>query len=491
MEQLTFPLPELTSAGAIEYPPPPNRRVYCNRSLQLDGIDWVGFDMDYTLAVYKQAEMDRVSISVTVDKLIEKGYPEELRNADYPTDFPIRGLLIDRKLGNILKMDRYKYVKMAYHGTRRLSLEERRTTYHQERLQTKSDRYHWVDTLYALSEVIVYSSVIDVLESLNKPCDFDQVFSDVRACIDLSHQDGSILDQITADLPRFVERDPSLPATLHKLRSAGKKLFVLTNSHPEYSYKMLEFLLDGARPEYTSWRNYFDLVMTASRKPKFFTDNPPFYEVTSGEHVEIDVPQPERGRVYFGGNIAALQKALNTSGDRVLYVGDHIYGDVLRAKKETAWRTVMIVQEMDAELKALQETLPSIAKSDDLQEARNVLFDQLRDYQERNRLLSKEIERHGGDQSQAQERTRVRQTIDQTKKRIRQIDEEHERLEDLVGSCFHKQWGSLFKAGLEVSSFGSQVEKYACLYTARVSNFLMYSPRHYFQSPRDRMPHEL
>ncbi|HJL24836.1 MAG TPA: 5'-nucleotidase domain-containing protein [Polyangiaceae bacterium LLY-WYZ-15_(1-7)] len=35
------------------------------------------------------------------------------------------------------------------------------------------------------------------------------------------------------------------------------------------------------------------------------------------------------------------------------------------------------------------------------------------------------------------------------------------------------------------------MEAYACLYTARVSNFLYYSPLHYFQSPRDRMPHEL
>jgi hypothetical protein len=43
----------------------------------------------------------------------------------------------------------------------------------------------------------------------------------------------------------------------------------------------------------------------------------------------------------------------------------------------------------------------------------------------------------------------------------------------------------------EESSFGSQVEDYACLYTSRVSNFLLYSPQQYFRSPRDEMAHEL
>ncbi len=67
----------------------------------------VGFDMDYTLAIYEQGAMDRLSIEATAQKLVDQlGYPACLLDAPYRTDFPIRGLLIDRKLGNILKMDR-------------------------------------------------------------------------------------------------------------------------------------------------------------------------------------------------------------------------------------------------------------------------------------------------------------------------------------------------------------------------------------------------
>ena len=84
-----------------------------------------------------------------------------------------------------------------------------------------------------------------------------------------------------------------------------------------------------------------------------------------------------------------------------------------------------------------------------------------------------------------------RRAVDRLKQRVRIAEREYDQLEGGVDHRFHRFWGSLFKTGPEVSSFGHQVEAYACLYTARVSNFLYYSPLHYFQSPRDRMPHEL
>ena len=38
----------------------------------------------------------------------------------------------------------------------------------------------------------------------------------------------------------------------------------------------------------------------------------------------------------------------------MLYVGDHIYGDILRSKKDTAWRTAMIIQELETEVAAYE-----------------------------------------------------------------------------------------------------------------------------------------
>lgn len=38
----------------------------------------------------------------------------------------------------------------------------------------------------------------------------------------------------------------------------------------------------------------------------------------------------------------------------MLYVGDHIYGDILRSKKTLGWRTMLVVPELDTELDILQ-----------------------------------------------------------------------------------------------------------------------------------------
>ncbi|MBC7018233.1 5'-nucleotidase domain-containing protein, partial [Salmonella enterica] len=76
---------------------------------------------------------------------------------------------------------------------------------------------------------------------------------------------------VANNLPHFVHRDPNLAPALHKLRSAGKKLFLLTNSRAAYTEKMMTYLLGGAMSEYPKWQNFFDVVIVAATKPIFFT----------------------------------------------------------------------------------------------------------------------------------------------------------------------------------------------------------------------------
>jgi len=480
--QERFPAPEFDSPTGSVFPPPAGRRVYCNRNLRLDQVKAVGFDMDYTLAVYRQAEMDRLSIEATVSKLVDRGYPEELLSMKYRTDFPIRGLLIDRKLGNVLKMDRHRYVKTAYHGFRRLTREERRRAYHTRRLRPGTGRYHWVDTLYALSEVAVYAAVIEHLEPRGGTLDYGQLFSDIRECADISHQDGSILDAVLEDLPRYVDRDPDLGQLLHKLRSAGKRVFLVTNSGPEYTEAMMSYLLDDGLDEYPSWN-------AASQKPSFFTEKAPFVDVESQEEIR----DLARGRLYTGGNISDLQRALGFTGDEVLYVGDHIYGDVLRAKKESTWRTAMIIQEMDDELRVLRERALSFERADALEQMRGAVQDELREHQARLKKVERTLNDHESGPERAAwdvKRVRHRRSIDRLRAQLKDLDAEHSALQVVLDEAFHPFWGSVFKAGDEVSSFGNQVEQYAGLYTSRATNLMQYSPMHYFQSPRHRMPHE-
>jgi 5'-nucleotidase len=515
---------------------PRTRRVFVNRNLKMAGIDWVGFDMDYTLAIYNQAAMDDLSIRATVEKLVTRGYPPEiLRGVGYRIDFPIRGLLIDKRYGHILKMDRFKVVQKGYHGLRELSREEVRALYQQKKIRPTTARYHWIDTLYALSEATIYTGIVDAYDQRGLELDFARLFTDIRESIDEAHRDGTILDEVYADLPRYVDRDPMLAQTLHKLRSAGKKLFLLTNSRWAYTEAMMGYLLGEAMPEYPSFRHYFDVIIAASQKPAFFQEQRPLMRRDGADLRPATAPL-ERGCVYEGGNLADFEAAIGVTGDRILYVGDHIYGDILRSKKESAWRTAMIIQEMEAEVVAHESCRELHKKGAELEQHREELEDKLRYHQQRYKDLTRRIEDALGKSNGAAhpvttdgaptpvpaattgataipaatpggppvslgaalvvpaldaERGRTKRAVERIRGQLRQVDAEAQATEREIALRFHPYWGSLLKEANETSSFGDQVEEYACLYTSRVSNLLAYSPLQYFRSPRDLLPHEL
>jgi HAD superfamily 5'-nucleotidase-like hydrolase len=390
-------------------------------------------------------------------------------------------------------------VAKGYHGFRELTKEELRSLYHAKKLRPATPRYHWIDTLYALSEASLYAALIDALEKKGQAIDYARVFTDIRESIDEAHRDGTILDAVSSDLPRFVRRDPNLALTLHKLRSAGKKLFLLTNSRWPYTEKMMTYLLGGALAEYPSWKNYFDVAVVAATKPAFFQERRPLLE-REGEHVRPAAVPLERGRVYEGGNLHDFERALGVSGDQVLYIGDHIYGDILRSKKESVWRTTMIMQELETEVAAYESCQADFMRVNVLDDAREHLEDDLRFYQARFKELSRHIDHgtpaktNGHTQSIPEleaERGRVKRGVERIRGRLRAVDQELAQLERRINARFHPFWGSLLKEGVEQSSFGAQVEEYACLYTSRVSNFLAYSPQQHFRSPRDVMAHEI
>ena len=303
LDEFDLPTPQLASSFPFRRVAEKSR-VFCNRTLKLRDIRWLGFDMDYTLAIYDQEAMDELSIRSTIQKLVERGYPEFIRELPPLTHFPVRGLIVDKENGNVLKRDRYKYVCKAYHGLKQLSKVELNALYHSQKVRSSSERYYWVDTLYALSEVALYVALIDGMEQRGLPVQYAQLFNDIRACIDEAHRDGTILNEVVQDLPRFLRRDPKLPQTLHKWRSAGKKLFLLTNSHHWYTDALMTYLIGDALPEYASWRGLFDVIVCASRKPLFFAEGsalpPSAQKVRFPSTAPANVAAPMRGAISKG-----------------------------------------------------------------------------------------------------------------------------------------------------------------------------------------------
>jgi HAD superfamily 5'-nucleotidase-like hydrolase len=485
--QLFLPMTGVSSVPPNGHAIQRKDRVFVNRDLRLIGIEWFGFDMDYTLAIYRQEEMDRLSVELTVERLIRHGYPSYLTELVYDTRFPIRGLLVDKRYGHVLKMDRYKVVHEGYHGMRRLPRQELIELYHHKRIRPHTPRYHWIDTLFALCEVTSYAAIIDALEKRGERIDFDKLFNDVRAAIDEAHADGTVYTRVTSDFPRYVERDPELARTLHKLRSAGKRLFLLTNSPFHYTDRMMGYLLGGAMPEYPSWRHYFEIVICAAGKPRWFQEGRPLLE-RDGEVLRHAKGPLERGKLYEGGNLADFERLSNLRGSSVLYVGDHIYGDILRSKKESSWHTAMIIPELDLEIEAHEVCAPDLARQRSLEETRDRLEDELRYYQTRYKEVAKLPTPTAGDEA---ERIRIKRALERIRGELRTNLAEHELLAERISRRFHPYWGSLLKEQSEMSSFGLQVDLYADIYMRRVACLRAYSPQQFFRSPYDLMPHEL
>jgi len=245
--------------------------------------------------------------------------------------------------------------------------------------------------------------------------------------------------------------------------------------------------------EYPSWKNFFDVVVVAAKKPAFFQERRPLLEVLGSETRPASFPL-ERGKVYEGGNLHDLERAFGVTGDQILYVGDHIYGDILRSKKESAWRTAMIIQELEQEMRAYEACTDDFARATVLEDQREHLEDDLRFYQARFKELSKSsANKTNGASNPANEaeRQRVKRAVERVRGLLRQAETELDSIEQRCDERFHPFWGSLLKEANEQSSFGDQVEEYACVYTSRVSNFLQYSPQQHYRSPRDVMAHEI
>ena len=474
---------------------PRARQVFVNRNLRMDKVEAVGFDMDYTLAMYHLVRLETLAFRMTLARMIEAhGYPPEIGTLGYDPAFVIRGLVVDKRHGNLFKMDRHNHVGRCAHGRRPLPFDELRRLYRDEKIHLSSPRFAWIDTLFALPEASLFAEIIERLERQGEPLDYGKLYDDIRESIDTVHRDGTLKATVREDLSRYVLRDPDLGPALHKLRSGGKKLFLLTNSLFDYTDAVMRHLLDGVLPEYPSWRHYFDAVVTGAQKPGFFSERRPLFTLDGDGKPGGEATSIERGRTYAGGDLVSFERLMGISGDRVLYVGDHIYGDILRSKKSSMWRTCMVVEELERELAWLEEHQEALGELAGLEELRVRTEDVVALRRSALNAVERRIDRGAPEGAERdaleEERRRLKQELDRLRRALREANLRIDELQRGIEEGYNRYWGLTFKEGNENSRFGEQLEDYACIYTSRASNFVFYSPMAYLRSPRAAMPHE-
>ncbi|KAH9766604.1 HAD-superfamily hydrolase subfamily IG 5'-nucleotidase [Citrus sinensis] len=400
------------------------RGIFCSRTLNLRSISAIGYDMDYTLMHYNVMAWEGRAYDYCMVNLRNMGFPVE--GLAFDPDLVIRGLVIDKEKGNLVKADRFGYVKRAMHGTTMLS--------------NRAVRWS-TDWMKELLDPNLVPLIIK---------DFIRQYVAVGKALFRAHVEGQLKSEIMSKPELFVEPDPELPLAL----------------------------LDQKE------------VIVSARKPEFFQMSHPLYEVVTGEGLMRPCFKARTGGLYSGGSAQMIENSLNIHGDEILYVGDHIYTDVSQSKVHLRWRTALICRELEEEYNALINSRGQRARLVELINQKEVvgdLFNQLRlSLQRRNR--GHPAQTLAATNMDDQELTESMQKLLVVMQRL---DQKIAPMLESDGELFNKRWGFLSRAGLwDKSHLMRQIEKYADIYTSRVSNFLHYTPFMYFRSQEQTLAHD-
>ncbi len=469
--------------------PSPKQRIYCNRTLNLRSIRAIGFDMDYTLIHYHTKEWERHAYLHARDRLAERGWP--VGDLEFDPEFAALGLIVDIDRGNIVKANRFGYIKKACHGTSMLSYEEWRGVYARELVDLSEPRWRFMNTLFALSEAHLFAQCVDLLDQGKLPDEpplgYHALYQEVRAAIDEAHMMGHLKKEIMAEPDRFVELDPDVPLALLDLAHSGKKVVLITNSEWFYTSAMMTYAFDRYLPEGKTWRDLFDLVIVSARKPSFFSFESAVFEVVDENEGTLKpvVGGLEKGKAYLGGHAALVESLFGIRGEDILYVGDHIFSDVNVSKKMHRWRTALVVREIEQDLDALESFKPNQATLTKLMDDKARLEHQFSQI----RLALQRKKRGYGPQVEDTVET-LESSIQDIRAKLLEIDAKIGPLARKSGELAHPRWGLLMRAGNDKSHLARQIEKNADIYTAKVSNLLAQTPFVYLRSPRGSLPHD-
>ncbi len=452
--------------------PSPERQVFANRTLNFRSLKAVGYDMDYTLIRYDAEAWERAAFEQTTALLAAQGLPVE--GFRFDPENRIQGLVFDLELGNLVKASRFGYVMSAHHGTKALPYSDVRRAYTGTFVDLSEPRWKFTNTLFSLSEESLFAQMVDLADSGLLPgvMGYGEVYELMLAALDESHRASELKAVIARRPGDFVLADPEAAVTLAEQRAAGLKVFLITNSDWEYSNRMMTHSFGE------QWRDLFDLVIVSAAKPAFFEFRNPFYRVVDTERGLLSPHYGglKYGDVYFGGNAAEVETSFGFSGGDILYVGDHLFGDVHVSKATLRWRTALIMAELEPEIRDTAAFATEQARLDELM----TIKDQ---YQA---LISNLRMRYLADPTPANA-----EAVSVARSELLDMDDKIKPLAAAASQLGNNTWGPIMRAGVDKSLFARQVERYADVYTSRVSNFRAVTPYGYLRAGRSSLPHDL
>ncbi|XP_044031126.1 5'-nucleotidase, cytosolic II, like 1 isoform X2 [Siniperca chuatsi] len=409
--------------------------------------------------------------------MVSVGYPHELLRYTYDPSFPTRGLVIDTTYGNLLKVDSNGNILVCSHGFRFIKEDDIHNYYPNKFIQRDdTDRFYILNTLFNLSETYLYTCLVDFFTRCTRYTNllkgyqhgdlfmsYRSMFQDVRDAMDFIHDTGTLKERTLKNLEKYVVKDPNLSVLLMRIKEVAK-VFLATNSDYSYTEAIMKYLLESNAKSGSpkkSWRSFFDLIVVDTRKPLFFAEGTVLRQVdtdTGKLRIGTYTGDLQHGTVYSGGSSDIVCDLLDVKGKDILYVGDHIFGDILKSKKRQGWKTFLVVPELTKELQVWEE--------------KKNLFEELK----RLDVFLAELYKH----------------LDSGSPECPDISTIQTRMKVLTYrmDMSYGQMGSLLRSGSRQTLFASQLMRYADLYSSTCINLLHYPFNYLFMAPPVLMPHE-
>ncbi len=449
--------------------------VFVNRMLNLKRIKVIGFDMDYTLVGYDTKELEKTTHRLTIQTLITGlGYPEEIGTLSFDFQRSIVGLVIDKNKGNLIQLSRYGKVKTAYHGLTEIGYKEQNRIYQEMAIDIKTTDFLSLDTSFSISFGVLYAQLVQLKdEGLQLP-EYHHIADDIKTALDTVHQNDSLKSAIRRNFKKYISIDPNVARLMERYLDYGKKLMIITNSDYTYTNDLLNVALNPFLKKHEKWQDLFEIVITLAQKPGFFQYPSKFLLVDEKTGLMKNHFGAVSKGIFQGGWFKKLQQDLGVQGSEILYIGDHIFGDVVSIKKSCNWRTALVLGDLKTEMANIRASREVQHQITTLMNRKSKLEAKINHY---------DITRH--------EKKIKRETITKLFEEIDELNTQISAQLIELKKYFNPYWGEILRAGSEESRFAEQVERFACIYMAQVSDLYNYSPKTYFRPEQRLMPHEI
>lgn len=440
--------------------------VFTNSEFSLGHINVYGFDFDYTLVQYGN-EVHKFAYEQARDMLIKKlNYPPTMKGLVYDPDFAIRGLHCDSKNGLLMKIDAYNHIQpgSVYRGHYDVKVEELFELYGglhvpmhvMDNLPTTSKwkLTHFLD-MFSIPEATLFADVSQFLLEKNISYDPENLFEDVQRTFYNLHISGQIHNEIASDHERYLLPNYRLTDFLHKLKNAGKQLFIISNSPYWFIDALLKHQLHSKR-----WSDLFDVIIVGAKKPSFYSDSHRPFRCLNSESMTptwTKVTELVPGKVYQQGNVKDLVEMMQWQGKGVLYFGDHVFSDLADPILQQGWKTGAIIPELEKEIQhgkdeEFKYNLSCMLALESVLKGQNVT------------------------------------TLDE--KLVSEWKSERNKARRHLKEAHNIRFGSVFRTEKSPTYFSRRLASFSNLYTSSLENLLQYPLNHTFIPRRAALPHE-